>query len=209
MTNSSSAGSARAGSPTPHRAGRGGFRVGCRAGQRAVDLRLAGWRGVTTLSPPRRRTAGNTRARSGGGYATASHPDRWPAMARFVAPERPVKTALPRAASRTRRNGGAVVSLRSLRRSDAALARLRKLRRARWRPRSWLPCVRRPAHRPSRRGAGVGGSGREGRRATRPAGVALLRSVTSREGATTTEGSIAVDTVINWIKSALFGSVLG
>ena len=27
-----------------------------RAGQRAVDLRLAGWRGVTTLSPPRPRT---------------------------------------------------------------------------------------------------------------------------------------------------------
>jgi len=43
-------------------------------------------------------------------------------------------------------DGGAVVSLRSRRRSDAALARLRTLRRARWRPRFWLPAfAARPA----------------------------------------------------------------
>ncbi len=43
----------------------------------------------------------------------------------------------------------------------------------------------------------------------RPARVALLHSVTSREGATTTEGSIAVDAVINWMGRTLLGLVLG
>lgn len=70
------------------------------------------------------------------------------------------------------------------------------------------PCVRRPACRPPRRGTGVCGSGRAGRRATRTAGVALLHSVTSREGATT-QGPIAVGTVINWMGRALLSSVLG
>lgn len=56
--------------------------------------------------PPRRGTGCGGRARSGGGYATAPCPDRWPAMARRVAPERPVKAALPRATGRTRRQAG-------------------------------------------------------------------------------------------------------
>ena len=59
----------------------------------------------------------------------------------------------------------------------------------------------------ARRGAGVGGPCHEERRATRPAGVALQRSATSREGAIT-QGSIAVDAVINWMGKTLFGSVL-
>lgn len=53
--------------------------------------------------------------------------------------------------------------------------------------------------------AGVGGPGHEERRATRPAGVALLRSVTSREGATAIECSIAVDAVIHWMGKTLLG----
>ncbi len=286
--------------PTPQRAGRGGFRVGHRAGQRAVDSRSAGWLGVTTLSPPRPMTRHGGRTPRGGGYATArvatgresgrpservaprfagpdaaapgpaphgtdarryairpragerpaaaerdqaaatppsrSRPlagpgevhgartagqdgaptccgpvappgraafaarllggdtaaggvaapaipalgrapatgvgcrtgrrggyatagraaravpaarrERWAGFppGRASGPAPLVQVAYQRVVSRTRRNGGAVVSLRSLRRSDAALARLRKLRRARWRPLSWLPAfAARPA----------------------------------------------------------------
>ena len=86
----------REGRPTVQRAGHGGSRPSA-ARNRCAALRPA---------PSRRRTAGNTRARSGGSYATAPCPDRWPAMARSMAPERPAKMALPRAASRTRRRAG-------------------------------------------------------------------------------------------------------
>lgn len=87
------------------------------------------------------------RTKRRGGYATAGRAARGvPATrrerlaglppGRASGPALSVRGAHQRVAARTRRNGGAVVSLRSLRRSDAALARLRKLRRARWRPRS-------------------------------------------------------------------------
>ena len=90
-----------------------------------------------------------------GGYATAGRAaraapaarrERWAGFppGRASGPAPSVQVAHQRVASRTRRNGGAVVSLRSLRRSDAALARLRKLRRARWRPLSWLPAFAAP-----------------------------------------------------------------
>jgi hypothetical protein len=85
----------REGRPTVRRAGRGGSRPSA-ARKRRAALRPP---------PPRRRTRGGSRARSGGGYATAPRPDRLTAVARCVAPERPVKTALLRSLGRTRRLG--------------------------------------------------------------------------------------------------------
>lgn len=74
------------------------------------------------------------RAKKRGGYATAGraargvHAARRERLAglppgRASGPAPSVQVAYQRVVSRTRRNGGAVVSLRSLRRSDAALAR--------------------------------------------------------------------------------------
>ena len=116
--------------------------------------------GAANASPALGRAPGagvGFRTRRRGGYATAGraargvHAARRERLAglppgRASGPAPSVQVAYQRVVSRTRRNGGAVVSLRSLRRSDAALARLRKLRRARWRPLSWLPAfAARPA----------------------------------------------------------------
>lgn len=137
----------REGRSTVRRAGRGGSWPSAARNRRAA----------LGHPPPRRGTASRSRARSGGGYATAGlaargvHAARRERLAglppgRASGPAPSVQVAYQRVVSRTRRNGGAVVSLRSLRRSDAALARLRKLRRARWRPLSWLPAfAARPA----------------------------------------------------------------
>ena len=56
--------------------------------------------------PPRPMTRRGNRTPRGGGYATAPRPDRWLALAEFMVPERPVKTALPRSLGRTRRPAG-------------------------------------------------------------------------------------------------------
>lgn len=56
--------------------------------------------------PPRPIARRGNRTPRGGGYATAPRPDRWLALAEFMVPDRPVKTALPRSLGRTRRPAG-------------------------------------------------------------------------------------------------------
>ena len=152
------AGRAARGIPAARRERVAGFPPGRASGPapsvRAAHQRVAGR--TRRLRPPGpTRCAGRGRPGHrprGGELVAASEPNSAPARRLARAGVRgwscggrrlaPVRTL----AGRTRRNGGAGASLRSLRRSDAALARLRKLRRARWRPRSWRPAfAARPA----------------------------------------------------------------
>ena len=108
-------------------------------------------------------------------------------------PQRAGSQARPRQGGGGRLSGGRhLAPVRTLGGPDAAERRRGRLasvaasfgRRARATPQApprslasslLAPGVRRPARRPPRRGTGACGPGREGRRATRPAGVALPR----------------------------------